>query len=48
MNREQAEMKIKAAAYAAAAELGPNEAVKLLKEIANEIDSAQWRGGGGR
>lgn len=48
MTKEEAEMKIKAAGYLAAAELGWQEAVKLLQRVAREIEDAQWRGGGGR
>ena len=42
MDKAEAEMKIKAAAYAVASELSWQEAVKLLKRVASEIEDAQW------
>lgn len=41
-------MKVKAAAYAVAAELGTREAVRLLQEAATEIGNVQWSGPGDR
>lgn len=48
MTQQEAEMKIKAAAYAVAAELGAREAVEMLQQVAREIDNAQWSGPGSR
>lgn len=42
MDREQAKAKILAAAWGAAAELGTNEAVKLLEEAIRKLTDAQW------
>lgn len=44
MTKEQAEAKIKAAAWAAAAEIGWREAVQMLEQAAAEIQSQQWAG----
>lgn len=43
-NRETIEAQIKAAAWAAAAELGISEAVKLLRQAAADLENAQWSG----
>ena len=42
MTKEQAEIKVKAAAYAVAAELGWQEATKILKAAADELERAAW------
>lgn len=43
MNREQARAQIMAAAYAAAAALGINEAVRLLEQAAQRLTDDQWK-----
>jgi hypothetical protein len=43
MSKEQAEIKIKAAAYAVAAELGWQQAAILLKKVADELQTAAWK-----
>ncbi len=44
MTKEEAEAKIKAAAWAvAASNQGWREAVRLLRMLADEITTAQWR-----
>lgn len=48
MTREEARNKIKAAAYVAADAIGANEAARLLREAANEIEKGQWEGNGNR
>jgi hypothetical protein len=48
MQREQAEARIKAAAWTAAAEIGWREAIEMLQKAAREIEDAQWRGSGSR
>lgn len=48
MSKEQAEMQIKAAAYAVAASIGWREAIKMLNAAAAEIENMQWRGPGNR
>lgn len=42
MTKEQAQIKIKAAAYAVAAELGWQEAARLLQAAASELQNAAW------
>ena len=42
MTREQAEAKIKAAAWAAASEIGWREAVAMLERVVREIEAQQW------
>jgi hypothetical protein len=44
VDREQLRAKIMAAAYAAAAELGTNGAVRLLEEAIRDLTDAQWAG----
>ncbi len=48
MSKEQIKAKIMAAAYLAAAELGTNEAVRLLEQAANQLRNDQWSGPGNR
>ena len=48
MTKEEGEMKIKAAAYAVAAEIGWREAMEMLARVRDEIEGMQWRGPGGR
>lgn len=48
MDREQIKAKIMAAAYVAAAELGMNEAIRLLEQAAATLRNDQWSGPGGR
>ena len=43
MSREEAELKIRAAAYAAAADLGVNEAVKILEQAIGLLRDTQWQ-----
>lgn len=44
MSKSDVEAKIKAAAWAAAAEIGWREAVRMLEAAAREIEDAQWKG----
>lgn len=44
MDKDGARMKIMAAAYAAAAALGVNEAIRLLEQAAAALRDEQWRG----
>jgi hypothetical protein len=46
MSSSQAETKIKAAAWSAAADLGMSEAIKLLQKIARELENSLWEGPG--
>lgn len=46
MSRQEAELKVKAVAFEVAANLGNNEAVKLLKEAASALADIEWRGSG--
>lgn len=46
--RDQILAKIRAAAWQAAAELGANEASRLLAEVKSEIDQSQWSKPGDR
>lgn len=48
MSKDQAEAQIKAAAWAAVAALGANEALRLLKQVETEISNLQWSGPGNR
>lgn len=48
MTKEQAEAKIKAAAWVAASEIGWREAVAMLERAAREIEGQQWSGPGNR
>jgi hypothetical protein len=43
MTKEEAETKIKAAGWSVAAERDWREAVKLLRQVAEEIEAAQWK-----
>lgn len=42
MTKEQAEIRIKAAAYAVAVELGWQEAARLLQSAAAELQETAW------
>lgn len=44
MTKEQAIAQIKAAGWNAAAQIGWREAVKMLQEVAAEIEAQQWVG----
>ena len=44
MTKEQAEAKIKAAAWSAASEIGWREAIAMLEKAAREIEAQQWAG----
>lgn len=44
----QTKNKIKAAAYQAAAESSTQNAVKLLRQIASELEDSLWEGPGNR
>jgi hypothetical protein len=48
MREEEALAKIKAAGWGAAAEIGWHEAIAMLKQVAREIEDAQWQGPGNR
>jgi hypothetical protein len=48
VTKEQAEAKIKAAAWAAASEIGWREALRMLERVAAEIEAQQWSGPGNR
>lgn len=48
MSRGQIEAQIKAAAWAAVAALGLNEAIRLLEAVREELVRSQWDGPGGR
>jgi hypothetical protein len=45
MTKSEAEAKIKAAAWAVAAEIGWREAIRMLQQAAAEIESTQWKDG---
>lgn len=48
MTTEQIKAKIMAAAYLAAAELGTNEAIRLLEAATAQLRNEQWSGPGNR
>ena len=48
MSKEQAEAAIKAAGWTAASTIGWREAIQMLKQVAAEIERAQWSGPGSR
>lgn len=43
MTKEQAEARIKAAAWLAASEIGWREAIAMLQAAAKEIEDQQWK-----
>lgn len=43
MTKTEAEIKIKAAAWSVAAEIGWREAISLLEQVAREIEATQWK-----